>query len=510
LRALASAEVALSLAAARYAWHAHGGRVDSSQLSLWLDQKPKAVDAAQVLQAILETGDAAAALRAYHPLHPQFKALRQAYLAESDPKTSEAARAMLPPGPRIELGESHPDVALVRRRLSLAATGAEETLYDRALADAVRSFMREAGYGRKKRYNIDEEVREALNRPSKSQTSARLTQLLVNMERWRWLTRNLGPLHVWNNLPEFQTRVIKNGDVIHEERIIIGETSTQTPIFSRRMTHVIFHPEWGVPESIKISSLLTSLKSGDTSVLSRRNMHISDGKQEISPKSIKWASVNIRDVPIMQRAGPGNPLGQLKFIFPNKHDVYMHDTPNKDLFNATVRTFSHGCIRVKNPQRFAEVILGEVKRLGPADVSSQLRQKSTVRLDLEEPVPVHNVYFTLLADASGTLKSLPDIYGHDRRIAAALDGKDVKIIAASDPALAQKRRNEELVKAAEASAAMAAAAREGEWGLWGAPDPINPETKAKTAASPFKGFFFSTPSQQQPRARASRKKTANR
>lgn len=443
---LAKAEITLSLAAAKYVWHARGGRVDPSKLSLWLDQTPRGIYASQVLNAFTQTADAAATLRGYHPQHPQFENLRLAYLKERG-LIAPAVLAPIAPGPRIALGERHPDVAAIRERLGYSAASPEfASVFDRRLLGAVREVMYEAGYERKNA--IDDDVRREVSKMSRSKTGsnkALLDKMLVNLERWRWMPENMGKFYVWNNLPEFYTRVVKDGTVIHQEKIVIGTPSTQTPIFSDSMSLVIFQPEWGVPESIKIRQLLPRLKAGDYSVLERRNMQMrgADGKA-IRSGRINWSKVNIRDVAIVQGAGPENPLGRLKFIFPNAHDVYMHDTPSKDLFETTVRTHSHGCIRVKNPQQFAEVILGETKGWTPADVKAQLAKPATFQVDLTNQVPVHNTYFTVTADETGRVTSLNDVYGHDRRVLDALNGKSIAVIAAADPALAQQRENKML------------------------------------------------------------------
>jgi murein L,D-transpeptidase YcbB/YkuD len=166
----------------------------------------------------------------------------------------------------------------------------------------------------------------------------------------------------------------------------------------------------------------------------------------IRPSRINWAKVDIRRIPIVQGPGPGNPLGRMKFIFPNAHDVYMHDTPDKHLFNASVRTFSHGCMRLRNPQRYAEIILAERRGFTPDDVAQQLSVKDTVKVDLLDHVPVHVTYFTVVPDGHGGLRFLDDIYDHDRRIADAFAGVPYAKIAARDPALAQLRENQELAR----------------------------------------------------------------
>jgi murein L,D-transpeptidase YcbB/YkuD len=450
LQTLAAAEVHLSLALARYAYHARGGRFDPTELSLWLDYKPRPPSIGALNSEISRSTDIQGAIHALHPNHPQFEALRQALLKEREPVKVPAGQVIIPMGERIKPGQRHPDVVLVRQRLAMPSSNGEDALLDPDLADAIAKFMLNAGMPYGRRRGIDDGVRLALNggrRAVNKENTARINQILANMERWRWLPRDLGETHIWNNLPEFETRVVKQGRVIHSERIIIGETQSQTPIFSDSMTRVIFKPDWTVPESIKLSSFWGSLRSGDYAVLQRRNMRIVHEGKEIKPHKIKWESVNARDVPIVQGPGSGNPLGDFKFVFPNKHDVYMHDTTSKHLFEASERTFSHGCIRVRNPQRFAEVILAEGKSWSRADVAWQARTKSTVRIELDRAIPIHNTYFTLVADASGNLRAFKDMYRHDKRIIDALNGVDPKRIGASDPARALIERNRQLAAA---------------------------------------------------------------
>jgi murein L,D-transpeptidase YcbB/YkuD len=445
-QARAATEVDLSVAAVRYAWHARGGRVDAAQLSRWIDASPKLIYASDVFRAMAAAGgDPVAGLRSFHPRHPQFERLRQAYLEER----GDIERKPLPtlnPGDRIDVGMRHPDVAVIRARLGLDASS-EPDLLDRKLMRRIRDYLSANGY-ETKRY-VDDEVRAALNRavpPDRAPNRAKVDKLLVNLERWRTMPEDMGALYIWNNLPEFQTRVIKNGEVVHQERIIVGKPNTQTPVFSDEMNHVIFQPEWGVPESIKLRQILPHMRGGDYGVLARRGMAIRDGKRVINPARIKWSKVDIRNIPIIQGPGPGNPLGRLKFMFPNHHDVYMHDTNDKYLFESSERTFSHGCIRVRNPERFAEVILGEAEGWSAEDVARQLKDKTTTRIDLKAHVPVHNTYLTTWVNPNGTVVDFKDIYGHDKRYSEALAGKSVKLIASRDPALALKKQNDELRK----------------------------------------------------------------
>ncbi|MEW5963609.1 MAG: L,D-transpeptidase family protein [Pseudomonadota bacterium] len=445
----ARAEVGFTLAVLQYAWQAGGGRVEPTQLSKWLDHGPRAVDAERLVPAIAGDTDPARALSHLNPQHPQFLALREAYLAATGRRVSSDAPPPaiepIPSGPRIVVGAYHPHVALVRQRLGVPAGGRDETGFDGELAAALAQRLREAGV--KWRRRIDDDVRRVLNGGGTPRPKGpELAKIMVNMERWRWLPRDLGELHIWNNLPEFETRVVDKGRAVHRERIIIGKPETQTPVFSDRMETLVFKPDWGVPSSIKIKSLLPALQEGDYGVIERRGMRIVRNGKTVDPSRINWDKVDIRSVTIVQDPGSSNPLGEIKFLFPNRHDVYMHDTPSKGLFSSSSRMFSHGCIRVRNPRRLAEVIFERAERRPAGDVHALLgrKAKENNRIELGRQVPVHNVYFTLVADESGKLRSLPDIYRHDWRVSAALAGTPISRIAAADPALRLQRELEEI------------------------------------------------------------------
>lgn len=452
--ALANFEARLSFAAAKYAFHAKGGRVDPSQLSKWLDQKPRRLDPKTFLKELTGAEDPAAVLRAQHPKHAGFKNLLKAYTRLMNPagaKPVDYGIVMLPPGPRIEPGSRHADVALLRQRLGILGTADEETLYDDRLVAAVRNALKIRQ--RTARPTLDDKVREVLNNPpevvalkKKLAEGADARKILVNLERWRWLPEDFGDTYIWNSLTEFETRVIKGQKEVHRERIIIGKPDTQTPVFSDRMEYVVFQPEWGVPNSIKVKQLLPALQDGNDHILEERNMKIMLNGKEKDPGDYDWEKTDIRYVPVYQQPGPQNPLGQVKFMFPNKHAVYMHDTPQKSLFNDRTRTHSHGCIRVRNPRRLAEIIMGLDQGWGASEVSSVLQATATPsnRVDLKQPIPVHNTYFTAFADDNGQVTTAADVYSHDKRISDALDGVPIAQIAQRDPALILERELEEI------------------------------------------------------------------
>ena len=266
--------------------------------------------------------------------------------------------------------------------------------------------------------------------------------LLVNMEQWRWMPENLGSFHVWVNIPEFTVRVIKAGTLIHSERIIVGKTNTQTPVFSDEMEQVIFHPFWGVPDSIKQKELLPSLARGGTGVLERHNLRVQYRGRDIDPGSVDWSNANMRHFHVYQPPGGSNVLGVVKFRFPNKHDVYMHDTPTKGLFNAAVRTFSHGCMRVRDPVRLAQIVLAEDRGWPASRVAAAVRSgPKDNQINLTMKVPVHMTYFTAWVEDDGNLRTFADIYGHDPRIAAAISAKSPSGDRQADPVVSQREKS---------------------------------------------------------------------
>ncbi len=445
---LVDAEIALSRSSVKYASHARGGRIAPYSLSLWLDGPTSAVYATAVMIDIISVKDAGAALRDMHPKSNAFERLRQAYVSMRNeiaaPKPIDP-KLILANGPAIKAGQWHPDVAVIRNRVKVPAVAGLESQFDEKLANAVDDFLDRAGV-RVKWGIIDDRVRREFNRPPPPPSKDDMLRIQANMERWRWLPRDLGRLHIWNNLTEQMTRVVKDGQVIHEERIIVGQPHTQTPVFSETMKSVVFQPEWGVPPSIKVTDLLPKFQSGDFDVLDRRDMRIIGlSGRELKPERFNWDKTDIRDVGIYQRAGDSNPLGYVKFLFPNKHHVYMHDTNARSLFTAGERTFSHGCIRVRNPKRLAEIVLGEDKGWDAGDVERLLkdRKKPNNKVELDRPIPVHNVYFTLVPGDGNTLIRLGDMYGHDKRVVQALSGVPALRIAENDPALNLQREMDE-------------------------------------------------------------------
>lgn len=452
-QALAKAEATVTLAVLQYAREARGGRINPQALSPALDQTPTLVEPKVVLDEISKVGAADAYLRDLHPKHDQFVKLREALLklrapAASEQPQDEALNVKIPPGKVIKPGSQHADVSLLRRRLKVTAEAGNENIYDEPLQEAVMAFQRANGI--KANGFVGKSTRTALNGEDsgKPDPDRDVQRIVNNMERWRWMPRDLGAFHIWNNIPEFKTRAMKDGKQVYDERIVVGLPQWATPSFSARMKTIVFHPEWGVPDGIKQKELGPQLRrstgggmgifedlfggssSGSSSaVLRRHDLRVSYNGRPVNPDTVDWNSVDIRRFQFTQPSGPKNVLGIVKFLFPNKHDVYMHDTTAKHLFKQNMRAYSHGCMRVQNPVRFAELLLAEDKGWSAAEVDDRFNMGGLNEVKIDKPIWVHSTYFTAVVDDSGKLTTFADVYGFEPRVAAALTGKQYRFEA---------------------------------------------------------------------------------
>ena len=279
------------------------------------------------------------------------------------------------------------------------------------------------------------ELRGGGGNGKKTDANGKIGTILVNMERWRWLPNDLGPYYVNVNVPEFMLRVVDNGNVIHAARVVVGQTDKQTPIFSNEMQEVVFNPVWNVPTSIKTEEILPWVNSGggffgggySTAIFERHNLHIKYGGREVDPHSIDWGHVDIRNMEIYQPPGPGNVLGHVKFVFPNKHDVYLHDTTERNYFGQPYRAESHGCMRVQNPDELALVLLKHDQGWTQARVASAIHGSGDNHVVLQQKIPIYISYFTLKVNDDGSISTFKDIYGHDSRMMAALNRKNLGV-----------------------------------------------------------------------------------
>lgn len=434
---LADAEITVSYAVLDYANDARGGRIKPQRLSENLDPSLALPNPSEVIESIAIRSDPAAYLRSFQPDQPQFEALRQKLIALRGGKVehvvADKPANFIPDGPVLKLGVVDPRVAIVRKRLDVPAQpGINPNTYDMGLALAVQRFQQANGtYGDGA---IGAGTRRLLNgqpsaEPREGASSAQIRAILINMERWRWLPHDLGPYYINVNIPEFMLRVVEDGKPVYTTRVVVGKPEKQTPVLSNEMQEIVFGPFWNVPTSIKIEEIRPYVREEaswfggggfNTAVFQHHNLRLKYNGEEVDPAVVDWNRVDIRSFDIYQPPGPDNVLGKVKFVFPNKHDVYMHDTPQKFYFAQAVRAESHGCMRVQNPDQLAAVLLKHDRGWSEARTESAMEDGYDSHVALQQKIPVYITYFTLNVNDDGSLSSYGDIYGHDARMAAAL------------------------------------------------------------------------------------------
>ena len=273
-----------------------------------------------------------------------------------------------------------------------------------------------------------------------------LQKILINMERWRWMPEDLGALHVQINIPEFMVYIVKNGKTIQSEKVVVGKPVYATPIFSADLKSIVFNPEWTVPSTIIREDLLPRLRGGggmfggNTSVLKKHELNVNYNGKRVNPSSIDWNRVNMGAISFTQAPGPKNVLGKVKFLYPNRHSVYMHDTIKRELLSLQVRSEGHHCPRVANPGKVAALILAEDSGVPQAEIDKLLAKGYNSGVAIKNRVPVHTTYFTVSVNSEDKVQSFGDVYGLDAGVAAAVLGKQAKPEAVADNVEATPKR----------------------------------------------------------------------
>jgi murein L,D-transpeptidase YcbB/YkuD len=297
--------------------------------------------------------------------------------------------------------------------------GSPENIFDEELEHAVLHFQKL--HGLKQDGIVGFYTLKDLNVPIKD----RIRQIELNLERLRWISGNLGKRYVKVNIADFTLDVVESHKNILHMKVVVGKPFWNTPVFSEKIRYLVLNPAWNIPRSIAISEVIPSIQK-DPSYLAKKNMKVLKGwgknEEEISPESIDWESVHANNFAYRFRQEPGslNPLGSIKFMFPNKFGVYLHDTQSKSLFERNIRSFSHGCIRLEQPVELAEYLLKNDPKWSKARIITEIRKAGTQQIRLPEPVNIHILYLTAWVDAEGFLNFRTDIYGRDKKLDEAL------------------------------------------------------------------------------------------
>ncbi len=336
-----------------------------------------------------------------------------------------AARSDWPlvrPGAPLRPGDDHVRVAAVRARLAAeddSVSGAA-THFDERLEEAVRRFQARHGLA------VDGIVGEATVRALNVPASDRMRQITLNLERWRWLPRSLGPRYITVNAADATLRVVEDDRTVLTSRVVVGDLKHPTPVVQARLDAVVLNPKWNVPASIAAREILPRLREN------RRHLAENDivimERRESDPfgLAVDWSAVSAEAFPfrLQQQPGPDNPLGRIKFDVPNRFDVYLHDTPTRAVFARSVRTASHGCIRVERADELAAHALADgTGRWSPQRLEEAIAGGGSPRIPVARPLPVYILYWTAFVGPDGLAQFRDDVYGRDRRLAAALAGE---------------------------------------------------------------------------------------
>ena len=425
-RKLVNLDAELTYTYLSLATHLATGRLQPEKLKVEWYTKPRNVDLDARLGTALTAdspGEIVKVLRGYNPPYPEYERLRKV-LADYRGIASRGGWGTVQPGPTLKTGDQSPRVAALRTRLANsgdlpAATGRPAgqpgaDLFDAALASAVSRFQQR--HGLEVTGKVDADTLAELNVPVQD----RLRQIQINMERWRWMPATLGDRYILVNVPEFKLDVVEAGKPALTMRVVVGKTQSRTPAFSDKMTYIELNPDWNIPDDIAKEEILPKLAS-DPGYLERHDMERVPGSDRLR-----------------QRAGKDNPLGQIKFMFPNQFDVYLHDTPADHLFDRAERDFSHGCVRLEKPIELAAYLLKGDSKWTPESIQAAIGSGEHKTITLPRPLPVHILYYTAFVDPDGTVEFRKDIYGHDDELEKAL-AAEPPVWISPDPARGNQR-----------------------------------------------------------------------
>lgn len=410
-------EVAMTRAYLAWARDLTSGAIEPSKVDAGILREIDRIDP-QVLLARISAGDPEVVLEGMLPKSDAYLNLMKAKIGLEAQIAAGGWGEPLAVTP-LEYGATGPAVVALRDRLMrMGYLGPTATAsYDRAVQAAVEAFQLSHGLV------ADGRAGEGTIMELNVGPQARLKSVIVALERERWLDFDRSARHIWVNLPDFRAKIIEDGRVVFDTRVVIGKNvpDQRSPEFSDEMEHMVINPSWGVPRSIIVKEYLPLLQQNPNAV---GHLQVIDGRGRVVPRgSVNFAAYSARSFPFGLRQPPsdGNALGLVKFMFPNPYNIYLHDTPSKSLFANEVRAYSHGCIRVADPFDLAYALLSLQSADPQAEFQAHLDSGKETTVKLDKSVPVHLVYFTAYPDSKGRIGYRRDVYGRDAALFEALE-----------------------------------------------------------------------------------------
>lgn len=415
---LAQLDLLLSDIFLKYARDMYRGRVVPQSVDKdWFLELPE-LDVKSLLEQARGDDSVCHSIFLLRPKHPQYARLRQA-LAEYRQIHQQGGWSLIPSGRLLKPGMEDEQIPLIRRRLSISGdyfgNSGDSLLFDQDLSEAVKNFQIRHGI-----YTdgmVGDETRIAMSIP----VEKRLAQIQANLERWRWVPRHLGYRYIVVNAAGYELEVIEDEERVLSMRVVVGKRDRPTPVFTSELQFVDFNPVWKVPHSIAVRDILPKLKR-DAGFTKKQDIQIFSGwnqnEREVNPYDVDWNWYNEKHFPfhLRQPPGPNNPLGRIRFLFPNSHEIYLHDTNHAELFALPERNYSSGCIRVQRPLRLARYLLKDDANWTLKKIVSQISSGDSFRSQLGRTLPVYILYFTAWVDEDGRPYFYRDAYQRDREL----------------------------------------------------------------------------------------------
>lgn len=413
-----------------YASHLLAGAVNPETFDKEWHANRRRADLAEILQQALTSGNLKETIANLAPQSIGYTRLKTALRTYRDMAASNSW-PVVPPGPKLHIGDSGNRVKLLKKGLVATWDLPEpanpvEELFDEPTESALKRFQRRHGL------ETDGTAGPATLAALNVSPAERMQQIKLNLERWRWLPSSLGERYILVNIPDFRLDVIENCQSRLNMRVVVGKSYRRTPVFSDHLTYIVLNPRWEVPFNIAVEDKLPLIKK-DPEYLKKMHMCVFRGwgseAEEIDPSTVSWKDLNKRNFPyrLRQSPGPWNALGQIKFMFPNKFNVYLHGTPEQHLFLKEARSFSSGCIRLENPLDLLVYFLKCDPKLSRESIQRLLSTNIERTVRLPESVPVHLLYWTAWVSEDEKMQFRPDVYGRDKLLAKALSEKPLPV-----------------------------------------------------------------------------------
>jgi len=412
-------DLLLTAALYRYSNHVYSGRFDPRDLDVDWHIQNRPLDVSNLLAEVAKNESITQVLKELAPQHSGYQLLKEQLQRFRDLK-QHGGWQKFKPGPTLEPGAHHQQVVQLRQRLEMTGDLVECSLrdidiFDHVLAEAVKRYQ--LRHGLKADGHVGGQTRRSLN----ITVETRIRQIRINMERWRWMPRQLGKRYLMVNMTGFELYIMTNGSAVLTMPVIIGKSYRSTPSFSGLISNMEYNPYWTIPLNLTVEDYIPR-QINDPLFFARKSIKLYRGRgnnmREIDPDTVNWKQLDKEHFPywLRQDPGPKNALGRVKFLFSNPYEIYLHGTPDKHLFDRLVRTFSAGCIRVKDPVQLSAYLLNDGSQQMEEEVLANIHLGSNQKVKLPIAVPIYLVYWTAWIDKDGGMNFRHDIYGRDTRL----------------------------------------------------------------------------------------------